>query len=79
MSPTRPVRLCADHLFAARFLPIVLLLSLAGCATCREHPIARGVGAVVVAGATAASQSGHHHDSSPPVGPERPACGRGPC
>jgi hypothetical protein len=44
-----------------KIFALVLCSLLAGCATCREHPIACGIAGAVVAGSIAASVQ-HHHD-----------------
>jgi hypothetical protein len=45
-------------------LILVLFLSLTGCATIREHPVATGVVVAVVAGSIIACTQ-HHHETEP--------------
>jgi hypothetical protein len=54
-------------------IAFIVSIALAGCATCREHPVACGVGSVLVAGAVAGSivatrhsDSQHQHQPGPP-------------
>lgn len=54
---------------------LVLLSTLSGCATCREHPLACSmVGALVVGSVAATIASQHEHTSSAVdlCGPDRP-------
>jgi len=45
---------------ANRILTRLAVLALSGCAICREHPIACGVGAAIVAGSIATTIALHH-------------------
>jgi uncharacterized protein YceK len=47
-----------------KILILITALALSGCATCRTHPVACTVGAVVAAGAVAAAASSGSHGSS---------------
>lgn len=49
--------------FLAGGLPVVLIL--AGCQTCREHPVACAIGSAVVVGTAIALADQHHHSAAP--------------
>lgn len=62
-----------------RLIGVLAAASLAACATCRDHPVACGIGAALVAGSIAASLD---HGSSSSSGMQRtigtPACAQNP-
>jgi hypothetical protein len=46
---------------------LLLCLTLSGCATCAEHPVACSVSVALLAGSIAATANAQHHGSSPPA------------
>jgi hypothetical protein len=57
-------------------------LSLAACATCRDHPVACGVGVAILAGSIAATAAAHHSGSPhalPGMSTQPVSCTNGAC
>jgi hypothetical protein len=63
-----------------KYLTLCALLALAGCATCREHPVACAVGSALIVGSIAATIElrKDSHDPAAPHGCENSACLHGP-
>lgn len=65
-------------------LLLALMLTLCGCATCRDHPTACAIGGALIAGSITASilANDHHHHAAAPTriacDPGVTACGSAP-
>jgi hypothetical protein len=49
-----------DIVPSMKALTLIALITLSGCATCREHPIACTVGVAIIAGSIAATYQPDH-------------------